>query len=443
MTTTQVRTSVVRGARPGLAVALALMLAALALPPLLDWNVHVRSFPPLHAYFDPRVGPGTLPAVLLAVLASLRAIDLAERLSWRPLLLGVYAAGLAWLLALAFVDGPGGVGDLLDTQYEYLGTARATDDLPATLEIYVSRIPFDAEPSNWPVHIAGHPPGALTFFVVLVRLGLGSGFMAGLVVTAFAASTAVAVMSTLRTLGAESAARRAAPFLVFGPAAIWQCVSADGMFAAIAAWGMAALAVAATRRSIAWSVFAGLLLGYCAMLSYGLPLLGLLAVAILVVARSWRPLVPAVLAALAVVLAYAAYGFYWWEAFPVLRERYWAGVASARPASYWIWANLACLFFSAGPFAGAAVGHAATRVRRTVENAEERVVLWLAGAGVAMVLAANASQMSKAEVERIWLPFVPWILVACALLPERWRRLGLALQVSVALVVQHLLHTTW
>ena len=30
--------------------------------------------------------------------------------------------------------------------------------------------------------------------------------------------------------------------------------------------------------------------------------------------------------------------------------------------------------------------------------------------------------MSKGEVERIWLPFVPWLLIACALLPERWRR---------------------
>ncbi|WP_109508770.1 hypothetical protein [Nocardioides speluncae] len=443
MATTQLATVTTRGARTGLAVAVALMLAALTIPPLFDWNVHVRSFPPLHAYLDPRLGPGTLPAVLLAVLASLRAVDLAERLSWPRLLTAVYAAGLAWLLALAFVDGPGGVGDILNTQYEYLGTARATDDLPATLEIYVSRIPFDAEPSNWPVHIAGHPPGALTFFVVLVRIGLGSGFAAGLVVTAFAASTAVAVMSTMRTLGAEGAARRAAPFLTFGPAAIWQCVSADGMFAAVAAWGVAALALAATRRSLAWSVSAGLLLGYCVMLSYGLPLLGLLAVAVLVVARSWRPLVPAVAAALTVVLAYAAYGFYWWEAFPVLRERYWAGVASARPAAYWTWANLACLFFSAGPLAGAALGHAATRVRRTIADVEERVVLWLAGAGAAMVLAANASQMSKAEVERIWLPFVPWLLVACALLPERWRRAGLVLQIVLAVAVQHLLRTTW
>ena len=51
--------------------------------------------------------------------------------------------------------------------------------------------------------------------------------------------------------------------------------------------------------------------------------------------------------------------------------------------------------------------------------------------------------MSRAEVERIWLPFVPWLLLGCALLPERWRRGGLALQVVVALLVQHLLDTGW
>ena len=111
--------------------------------------------------------------------------------------------------------------------------------------------PDDIPNANWPVHIAGHPPGALGFFVVLDRIGLGSGSPAGIVVTLLAASTALAVMVTLRLLGAEVVARRAAPFLVFGPAAIWQCVSADAMFAAVAAWGIAALAAAAVRRSIA------------------------------------------------------------------------------------------------------------------------------------------------------------------------------------------------
>ena len=437
-----------RAAWTGLAAAVLLVALAITVPAVTGWDVHVRHFPPLHADWDPRVGPGTLPALLLASLAAWRAVTLAERLPWRHLLVSAYVAGLAWLLALAYVDGSHGVSHILGTSYEYLRTARRTTDLPGTLHGFVDRVPADALPSPWPVHVAGHPPGALAFFVVLVRLGLGSGFAAGMVVTVLAASTAVAVLVTLRALGAEAMARRAAPFLVLGPAAVWQCVSADAMFAAAAAWGMAALALGAARReswpgAVGWSVVAGLLLGSCVMLSYGLPLLAVLAVAVLVAARSWRPLVPAVLGAAAVVLAFAAFGFFWWEALAPLRDRYWSGVASRRPAAYWMWGDLAALTVSAGPLVGAGLGQACARLRRSTGDAGTRVVLWLSGAAVVMVLAADASQMSRAEVERIWLPFVPWLLVSCALLPERWRRGGLVVQLVVAIAVQHLLSTGW
>jgi hypothetical protein len=202
---------------------------------------------------------------------------------------------------------------------------------------------------------------------------------------------------------------------------------------------MCALAVGAVRRSVPWSLLAGLLLGWCVMCSYGLPLLGLLAIAVLVAARSWRPLLPATLAAIAVVLAFVPFGYAWWEALPVLRERYWAGVAHNRPPEYWMWGNLAALAFSAGPVAFAGV--AATLCRRPA--AATRTVWCLVAGAVAMVIAADVSQMSRAEVERIWLPFVPWLLVGCALLPDRWRRPGIAIQVLVALVVQHLLFTGW
>lgn len=426
----------------GLVVAIVLLVLAMAVPAVTGWHVHVNSYPPLHAQWHPRAAWSSLAAVALAVLVSVRGIDLAERLPWRRLLLLVFVAGLAWLLALAFVDGSHGVSQILGTPYEYLRTARRTTDLHATLQEYVSRI-RQTHPGYWPVHVAGHPPGALTFFVLLVRVGLGSGFAAGLVVTVLAATTAVAVMVTVRVLGAERLARRAAPFLVFGPAAIWQSVSADAMFAATAAWGMACLATAATRRSVPWSVLAGLLLGCAVMMSYGLPLLGVLALAVLVVARSWFPLVPAAVAAVAVLVVFALLGFDYLEALPAIHDRYWGGVGGRRPASYWLWGNLAALVVSAGPLVGAGVAHVFAGAREHVRDDVARVVLWLAGAGAAMVLLADVSLMSKAEVERIWLPFVPWLLLSCALLPQRWRRRGLVLQVAFALVVQHLLLTGW
>jgi hypothetical protein len=437
----------------GLFVAVGLAGLAMALPAVTGWDVHVRFFPPLHAAWDPRVGPGTLPALVVGGLATWQAVPFAQRLPWRRLLLATYAGGVAWLVALATVDGTAGMGRILGTRYEYLRTAGSITDLPHALATFVARIPFDGRPddlpdANWPVHVAGHPPGALTFFVVLARVGLGRELAAGVVVTLIAASTAVAVMVALRRLGAEPAARCAAPFLVFGPAAVWQAVSADAMFAAVAAWGLAALAVAAgtgaPARSAAWSFLAGVLLGYAVMLSYGLPLLGLAALAVLVLARSWWPLPWAALGALAVVGAFTAYGFRYWEALPAIHDRYWSGVARNRPASYWWWGDLAALAVSAGPLAYAGLASVWTRSPEAVHAPQvTRVVRWLSGAGVAMVLVADASQMSKGEVERIWLPFVPWLLVATALLPERWRRVGLGLQVVLALAVQHLLDTGW
>ncbi len=427
----------------GLVAALALIAASIAVPMLTGWDTATRrddenQLPPLHGYWDPGWGRGTAAALVLALLAWWLATEWAERLPWRRLLLASYVAGLAWLLALAYVDGPEGIERSLGNPYEYLGTAREVDDVGAMLGGFVDRIPYAAG-DNWPTHVAGHPPGALLFFVGLVRIGLGGDLAAGLVVTALAATTACAVLVALRALGAEAAARRAAPFLVMTPAAVFMAVSADAMFAAVSAWGLAALAVAATRTTswqvAAWSAAAGLLLGYCVLLSYGLPLLGFLALAVLWSARSWRPLPFAVVSALAVVVTFALAGFSWVEAFPVLRERYYDGVAADRPMSYWWWGNLGALAICAGPVVGAGLA--------MLRRGSDRVVLLLVGSAALALAAADLSGMSRSEVERIWLPFVPWLTISVALLPERWRRWGLGLQLACALAVQHLLYTSW
>ena len=435
----------------GIAAMLVLIAAAIAIPALTGWNVRVKSFPPLHAEWMPRIGPGTPLAVLLGLAGVLWGPRLAASARWGRLLVISFAASALWLFALATVDGLDGIGTILDHRYEYLGTAREVDDFGATLREYVERIPYD-HPDNWPVHIAGHPPGALLFFVVLVRLGLGSGLAAGMVVLLLGATTVVAVMIALRALAAEGLARRAAPFLVFTPSAIWIAVSGDGMFMAVAAWGICALALATKARGlgrVVWSVVAGLLLGSCVMLSYGLPLLGVLAVAVLVAGRSWVPLPIAGAAALLVVGLFAVNGFAWWEAFPVLQQRYWDGVASRRPPGYWLWGNLAAFGVSAGPAIGASIaavgaGAVATlRSRGRLGWNPRTVVLLLAAAGWAMVILADLSNMSRAEVERIWLPFMPWATLGLALFGASTRRWLLGAQIGFAIVVQSLLSTGW
>lgn len=443
-------------------VAVVLIAAAMVVPALSGWKVYV-SFPPLHAEWMPRIGPGLPVAIAMGVLGVLFAPRLSARLRWVPLQAIVFGAALIWLLSLALVDGLDGIGTILNHRYEYLGTARSVTDFGSTLGEYIERIPY-AHEDNWPVHIAGHPPGALLFFYVLVRVGLGSGLAAGLVVIVIGATIPVAVLGTMRALGAERFARRVSPFLVFTPAAIWIGVSGDGMFTAFAAWGLWALARAATSRGrgggtlamAAWAVLAGLLLGYCVMLSYGLPLLGVLALAVLFAARQWWPLPIAAAAALVVVLLFATGGFAWWEAFPVLQQRYWDGVASRRPPEYWMWGNLAALAVSAGPMVGASLagGISAALSRRRARrytlppgaDAPERgirVVLLLVGAAWLTILMADLSNMSRAEVERIWLPFVPWALLGLSLFAARTRRVILTVQITFAIVVQSLLQTGW
>ena len=437
--------AVTRRATLGLGVAVVVVTAAFVVPPLFGWDVDARSdmlgLPPTHGFVDVKVAPASLLAVLIALAGVRWGEALARRLSWRGLLLTSYVVGLGWLLSLALVDGESGLTRVMGNQEEYLVTARQVTDIPAMLSSYVDRIP-KSHPDNWLIHVAGHPPGAVLFHVALVRIGLGGDLAAALVVVAIAATIPLAAMTLLRVLGAEPLARLAAPFLVLTPAAVFLAVSADAVFSALAAWGLVALALAATatrrRGLLTWGVVAGLLLGWCVMSSYGLPLLGILAVTVLWLTRSWWPLPIAAAAALAVVLTFAVLGFSWWEAYPVLVDRYWDGIATTRPASYWMWGNLGALLVSGGPLLGAGL---AVALRRHAGQA--RTVAWLVGAAALIVVLADLSQMSKAEVERIWLPFVPWLTLSLSLLPGGWRRWGLALQVTTALLVQHLAYTTW
>jgi hypothetical protein len=59
------------------------------------------------------------------------------------------------------------------------------------------------------------------------------------------------------------------------------------------------------------------------------------------------------------------------------------------------------------------------------------------------MVVADLSGLSKAEVERIWLPFAIWLTAGAALLPGRDSRSWLAAQAVTALLVNHMLLTGW
>ncbi|MGW7531660.1 hypothetical protein [Amycolatopsis sp. NPDC054798] len=407
--------------------------------------------PPLFAHWLPHVGPGSAFAVLIAAGVVLYGPALAARLRWRRALAAGYLASLAWIFSLAMVDGwTRGFTGRLTTPQEYLHEVPGITDIPRFLREFSSRI-LDFQPNSWTTHVSGHPPGATLVFVWLDRLGLGGGAWASTAVVLVAALVAVAVPATIALLGRPDAARAALPFAVLSPGAVWLGVSADGLFAGVTATGIALLALASVgfreRRGYAWpaALAAGILIGFGIFLSYGLILLGLIALAVALLGRQWRATAAALLGALAVVAVFALAGFWWFDGYHLVVERYYQGVALVRPYSYWVWADLAAVAVACGPAVVAAARRGvATAVflpsRRTLLRDP---VLLIVVAAVLTIVFADSSGLSKAEVERIWLPFGAWLIPATALLPAGHRRWWLAGQAVVALAVNHLLLTNW
>jgi methylthioxylose transferase len=414
-------------------------------------NLHV-SWPPLYGHWEPHVGPGTPAAIMVALAVVVYGPLLAARLPWRALLCTAWGTAMAWTFSLALIDGwQRGIARRLTTKYEYLQVIEPVNrfrDIPAALRDFTHHILIHS-PDAWPAHIAGHPPAATLTFVVLDRIGLGGGAWAGVWCITVGATAAVAVLVTVRALCGEVLARRTAPFLVLAPAAVWMGTSADGYFAAVAAWAVAFLALAVTgHRPRSAGLACGLLFGLTAYLSYGLTLFAVIAGGVVLLgSRRLRPL-PYVLAGFVVVPAvFTIAGFNWWEAYHLLVTRYYQGAGGIRPYAYWVWANLACTALVVGPAtvaglrrAGAAPLRQGVRTCLRRPDAEPRLVLLVLAALLAL-LTADLSGMSKAETERIWLPFAMWLLPACAFLdrPRAW----LTAQATLALLLNHLLLTGW
>nr|WP_240965586.1 hypothetical protein [Streptomyces zingiberis] len=410
-------------------------------------------WPPLYAHWMPHVGPGTVAAPAVAVAVAVHGPVLARRLPWRRLLLASWAASLAWTLSLALIDGwQRGVAGRLTQKHEYLlAVERIAADPAGSLRTFTDHILLTA-PDHWPAHVAGHPPGAVYTFVGLDLAGLSGGAWAAVWVLLTGSSAAAAVLVTLRAVAGERWARRAAPFLVLAPAAVWAGVSADGYFAAVAAWSVALFALACrpgARRPRSTALAAGVLLGVTVHLSYGLVLMVIPVVALLLYARTVRPVLPALAGGAAVTAAFTAAGFWWFEGYDLLVTRYYQGVARIRPYGYWIFGNLANAVITAGLAAVAGLRRALAalpggiRAHRAGRPGGAGGVVLLATAGLCMILAADLSGMSKAETERIWLPFTLWLLPAAALLPARSHRRWLLLQAVTALLVNHFLFTGW
>jgi hypothetical protein len=68
---------------------------------------------------------------------------------------------------------------------------------------------------------------------------------------------------------------------------------------------------------------------------------------------------------------------------------------------------------------------------------------WLPLAALGGMAAGDVSGLVLGETERIWLPFVVWLLPATATIPARQRRAWLLASAALALLVEITVRTPW
>jgi methylthioxylose transferase len=382
--------------------------------------------PPLLGRFDLRIGPPILLALGVGGAIVWLGPRLAASVSWRTLLVLTTAAAAAWGLSLALVDGLHALAAPLSGPHDYLANLEAIESPARWLASFTDQLP------SLSLHAQGHPPGMILILWGLARMGLEGAAWATVLVVSVGVSACAATLVVVQTMAGESSARNLAPFMALTPAAVWIVTSADALFMGVSAWGIAALAVGAHRRSDALMVTGGAILGLSLFLTYGAAGLAPVVLVVVLATGYRRGLLVALAGVLGVAGLFGALGFWWFEGLSSTVGRYEAGVASQRPFAFFAVANLAAFALVLGPAVAAGLG----RLGRAPTTA-------LTCAALVGVVAADLSGLSKGEVERIWLIYVPWVLAICATFESSRARGMLALQGIAALAIQSGVRTPW
>ncbi|CAN5421447.1 membrane protein [soil metagenome] len=379
------------------------------------------------------VGAGAV-AVLL-VVSVVRDWWSRVRLRWVVSATAMTAAVFAVLLALT--DGADGVlyGAVHPT--EYLANLQITPPAAEFVRTFVERI------GDYTVHVRGHPPGFVLLLMAMDSIGLGGGWPAALLSVAATAVLPAAVLVTVWATAGPHWMRRSAPFLVVAPYALWMVTSADAVFTAIGACGVAAAAVGFRchgGRALVAGAIAGLLLATLLFMTYGAATYLLVPITLAVFARRRQGVVQVVFSAVAiaalVTVGFASAGFWWFAGAAETRLQYWAGTAQFRTWTYFGIANIAVALIALGPATLAGL----LRLR-------DRSLWIVVAAGMLALLASHASQYTRAEVERIWLLFYPWIAVAGAAIVDARRvwpaAAWVGIQATSAILLQAVLVSKW
>jgi hypothetical protein len=413
------------------------VLAALAAPVVVARVDRTPRGVP-HPPFVGPIAPHADPLLIVSVLCFAAAV------AWAPRLLTVtpaaFAGGtfaLTLVLRLALAAGGGGRGGAgVAAWWKVFDPARSyeapNEYLPALgalhwgphffLDRFAETVPA------LPVHAAGHPPGLL---LTLYALGISSpGGMAALCIGVGALSVPLSYPLGRRLLD-EHRARVATLLLALAPGAlIFGATSADAVYLTLgllAAWPL-------TVR--AWRPLGAVLLAVASLFSWSL-----LAVGVWAAIVAWRregfraALALSAQCAIALVAFYAAlYGLSGFDPIGTLRateDVYRAGVASLRPYSYWVLGSPSAFLLVVGlPILWYALR--ALAAGRTVAVAIFAVLAIAAIGGV-----------TKAETERIWLFFAPFVCLAAAAGPAFRLRPVLAALAVQALAYELVFDTIW
>jgi methylthioxylose transferase len=386
------------------------------------------NLPPLVGHVDLRQAWQAVAAPALGVAAVVWGRRLSVGLSWRHLLWLAFAAAAAWAIALALTEGVAGFLRSPSGQRDYLHDVPLIDSPLTFLRTYVDEI------DRYATHVRAHPPGMVLLAWTVARAGGGPAWL-GAIEVAGAASAVPAALLTLRALSGEERARAAAPFLALAPAAITMASSGDAFFTGVGAWAVALVVLAIVRggrRGDALAIGGGVLFSVVAFLSYGLVLLAVIPVVVATARHRWRSIGIAALGAVPVFLILLAAGFWWVEGLLATRVEYLESVARSRPYWYFLVANVGAFCLILGP--ATIAGTAMLRTRST----------WLLVGGALLAVAlADLSGMSKAETERIWLPFAPWVLLATSALPRPSLRTWIAANVAFGLALELAVRQPW
>lgn len=387
--------------------------------------------PPLSGRFNPGLQPeaGITLVVAIAIIAA--APHLRFTLSWKALLVASFAGAWIWAGAVDLLDGGNWLTVPVLKPDEFLRDVPLVVSPGALFDGLISHIGVYVN------HVQTHPPGMLLILAGFDRVGLGGAWPAALLMVTGGAAAVPAALVAGREVMGEERARAAAPYLVLAPAAIWVATSADALYAGVAGWGVALVVLAIGRdgqRSDLLALAGGFLLGLGLMLSYGLVLMWVIPATVAIARRRLRPLIVAALGPAIILGAFALAGFWWLDGYNASRAAQDAGIAPTRPYSFFLVDDLAAFAVALGP--AVCVGLAALR---------DRSEWLLVGGGLAAIALADLTGYSKGEVERIWLPFAPFVmLAACGLSTERRAtRAWLAAAALFTAFVEMLVRTAW